>query len=190
MFAELLKIIINIVKINKNFFLNNRTFGEASIYFAISIVIISSLISIIPNTAFLEFMDSRFNLGEIAGPSIRSVLIGSAILWIIKTTYLYFVGVILFPNKNTKCNFRKVFILVGYAHVLFFFNFLIINPYLLVLSLITYIWYNAALIVGINIIFNYKNLIKSSLIVLAPFIIILIIIISQNFGSHSNITLS
>ena len=56
-FSQFINIYFNVLKINKNYFSNKNNFGEAAIYFAISIVIINALISIIPNSAFLEFTD-------------------------------------------------------------------------------------------------------------------------------------
>ena len=176
--SEFIRIIIQILIINKKFFSNQKNFGEASIYFAILIILISALISLIPNTAFIEYMSLKFSLGKVEGPSLRSVIIISYSMWIIKAAYLYFAGVIMFPNKNTKCNFRKILILVGYSHIPMFLNVLTINYSLLFLLIITYIWYNISLIVGLNIILNYKNIVKSILIVTAPFFILFIYLLS------------
>ena len=186
---EFIKIIIQILRIDKKFFNNSKNFGEASIYFAILIILIGSLISIIPNSAFMEYMGLKCSLGQIEGPSLRSVIIISYITWIIKSAYLYFVGVIIFPNKNTKCNFRKILILVGYAHIPMFFNILTINYSLLFLVIITYIWYNISLIAGLNIILNYKNLTKSTLVVMAPLIIFIVYFLSM-FGQGQVNTIS
>ena len=176
--SEFIRIIIQILKIDKKFFSNQKNFGEASIYFAILIILISALISLIPNTAFIEYMSLKFSLGKVEGPSLRSVIIISYSMWIVKAAYLYFAGVIMFPNKNTKCNFRKILILVGYSHIPMFLNVLTINYSLLFLLIITYIWYNISLIVGLNIILNYKNIVKSILIVTAPFFILFIYLLS------------
>ena len=186
---EFIKIIIQILRIDKKFFNNSKNFGEASIYFAILIILIGSLISIIPNSAFMEYMGLKFSLGQIEGPSLRSVIIISYSMWVVKAVYLYFVGVIMFPNKNTKCNFRKILILVGYAHIPMFFNILIINYSLLFLVIITYIWYNISLIAGLNIILNYKNLTKSTLVVMAPLIIFIVYFLSM-FGQGQVNTIS
>ena len=175
---EFIRIIIQILKIDKKFFSNQKNFGEASIYFAILIILISALISLIPNTAFIEYMSLKFSLGKVEGPSLRSVIIISYSMWIIKAAYLYFAGVIMFPNKNTKCNFRKILILVGYSHIPMFLNVLTINYSFLFLLIITYIWYNISLIVGLNIILNYKNIVKSILIVNSPFFILFIYLLS------------
>ena len=172
--SEFIKILIQILRIDKKFFNNSKNFGEASIYFALLIIIIGSLISIIPNSAFIEFMSLKFGLGKIQGPTLRSVLFAKFLIWFIKSAYLYLVGVIMFPSKNTKCSFRKILILVGYAHVPMFLNIFTVNYSVLFLVVITYIWYNISLVVGLNIILNYKNLTKSIIVVIAPFVIFMI----------------
>ena len=132
----------------------------------------------------LDFFSSSFNINDLRGPSLRSVIITSLVMWIIKTVYLYFVGVVLFPNKNTKSSFRKVLITVGYAHAPMVFNVLILDYRLLYLMFIPYIWYNVTLIIGINEILKYKNYFKSTLVVAAPIILLLILTLMQlsNFG--------
>ena len=99
-------------------------------------------------------------------------------MWLIKTTYLFFVGIILFPGKKTKCNYRKILILVAYSKVPLLLNFLILNPTLLFLSIITYIWYNISLIIGLKISLNYENYLKPALISLAPHILFFVYILS------------
>jgi hypothetical protein len=55
MFAEFLNIIFQSLKLDNNLYKNNKNFGEAGIYFAISIIILTALISIIPNNVILRF---------------------------------------------------------------------------------------------------------------------------------------
>ena len=98
-FQEFIKICIKILKLNNNFFKDEKNFGQASIYFALVIIILGSLISIIPNSAFLNYMSENFNLGIVKGPSLKTVIITAMVMWILKATYLFFVGVILFPSK-------------------------------------------------------------------------------------------
>tara|TARA_B100000686_G_C16617333_1_gene877223 strand:- start:79 stop:648 length:570 start_codon:yes stop_codon:yes gene_type:complete len=186
--SQFINIYLNTLKLNKNFFNNKSNFGEAAIYFSISIVLINSLISIIPNSAFLEFMSSYFSLGKVQGPSLKTVVITSIIGWLVKSCYIHFVGVILFPSKNTNCNFRKTLILIGLVQSPLIFNFFAINQTMLPLIFITYIWYNLCLIIGINIVYNYKNIIKSALIALAPIIIFIIYIVSNFVGSSATLT--
>ena len=175
---EFVKICAQILKFDKKFFKNDKNFGQASIYFALVIIILGAIISIIPNTSFLNYMGENFNLGLIQGPSLKSIIFTAAIMWFIKTVYLYFVAVILLPSKKTKCDFRKILILVAYSKVPLMLNFLILNPILLLLSIITYIWYNASLIIGLKVLLNYENYLKPTLISLAPQIIFFIYILS------------
>ena len=56
----------------------------------------------------------------------EGVLLTSIFVWFIKTTYLFFVGTILFPSKKTDCNYRKLLILVAYCQVPLFINILIL----------------------------------------------------------------
>tara|TARA_B100000287_G_scaffold19134_1_gene19162 strand:+ start:1269 stop:1838 length:570 start_codon:yes stop_codon:yes gene_type:complete len=187
-FSQFINIYLNVLKINKNYFNNKNNFGEAAIYFAISIVIINSLISIIPNSAFLEFMSSYFGLGKIAGPSLKAAVITSIIGWFIKSCYIHFAGVVLFPNKNTNCNFRKTLILTGLVQSPLIFNFFVFGQIMLPLVFVTYIWYNVCLIVGINVVYNYKSIIKSTLIALAPLILFILYILSNLVRSSATLT--
>tara|TARA_B100001123_G_scaffold306112_1_gene341994 strand:+ start:268 stop:834 length:567 start_codon:yes stop_codon:yes gene_type:complete len=187
--SDFIKILIQILRLDKKFFNNSKNFGEASIYFALLIILIGSLISIIPNSAFIEFMSLKFGLGKIQGPTLRSVLFAKFLIWFIKSAYLYLVGVIMFPSKNTKCSFRKILILVGYAHVPMFLNIFTVNYSVLFLVVITYIWYNISLVIGLNIILNYKNLTKSIIVVIAPFVIFIIYSLSI-LGQSQMMTIS
>tara|TARA_Y100000996_G_C22332453_1_gene565042 strand:- start:115 stop:711 length:597 start_codon:yes stop_codon:yes gene_type:complete len=184
---EFLRIIFQVITIKKSFFKNTKNFGEASIYFAILIIIITGLLNLIPQKSLFEVINFNYNLGVIKGPSIRNVIFFSILFWIIKSSYIYFVGVILFPNKKTHCNFRKILILVGYANVPMLLNFLVFTPSLLFFAIITYVWYNISLIVGLNIILNYDSTIKSTLVVLSPIIILFIYIISMRVQFTSGI---
>ena len=178
MFAEFLNIIFKSIKLEKSLYRDNKNFGEASIYFAILIIIITGLINLIPQKSVFEIINLNYNIGTIKGPSLRNVVFFSILFWIIKSFYIYFVGVVVFPNKKTNCSFRKILILIGFANAPLIFNFLVFTPSLLFLAIITYIWYNISLIVGLNIILNYNNIVKSTLVVLSPIIILFIYILS------------
>ena len=65
MLNEFLSIIIKSIRLDKSLYSNNKNFGEASIYFAVSIILIGSIISIIPNSSFLNYMSLNFNLGQV-----------------------------------------------------------------------------------------------------------------------------
>ena len=178
MIKELFNIIINILRLNKNFFKNKKNFDQASIYFAILLILIGAIISIIPNSSFLIFMSSNFDLGVIKGPSLRVVIITSIFVWFIKTTYLFFVGTILFPSKKTDCNYRKLLILVAYCQVPLFINILILTPGFLLLAFATYAWYNISIIIGLKIFLNYDSYVKAIFVSLTPQIIFFLFILS------------
>ena len=178
MLTEFLSIILRSLKLDKSLYKDNKSFDEASIYYAILIILLASIISIIPNNSFLNYMNANFNLGIIKGPTLKTVIISSFIMWILKTTYLYFVGVVLFPNKKTSCNFRKIIILVAFAQSPLLLNFIVINQIFLFFILVSYVWYNISLIIGLNIILNYDNYIKTTLLSLAPQIVFFLYILS------------
>ena len=52
MFSILINIIIKSFKLDKSLYKDNKYFTETAIYFAASLILITSLISIIPNTFF------------------------------------------------------------------------------------------------------------------------------------------
>ena len=172
MFAEFLNIIFKSLKLDKNLYKNNKNFGEAGIYFAISIIILTALISIIPNNVILSFASLYF--GEVKSPRLASILFTSGFVWLLRSLYFFVVGLILFPTKQIKNGFKKALITVGFAHAPFIFYFLILDLRLIFLTLIIYLWYSATLIVGINQVYQFNNIFKSTIIVLAPIIILMI----------------
>ena len=188
MFSEFLSIIIRAIKLDKSLYKDNKNFGEASIYYALLIILISAIISIVPNSSFLNYMNLKFDLGPIKGPSLKAIIISSFIAWVIKTSYLYFVGVILFPNKKTNCNFRKMTILVAFAQSPLLLNFIVFNELFLFFILISYVWYNITLIIGLNIVLNYNNYIKTTFVSIAPQIIFLIYFLSLFQGQPGTVS--
>ena len=96
-----------------------------------------------------------------------------------KSGYLFFFGAILFPNKSTQKNFKKTMVIVGYAHGPLVLNCFILKPSLFFIFGLTYIWYTINLIVGVNQLYQYKNLIKSTFLVTAPIIILFVYTILQ-----------
>ena len=186
MFGQFLNIIVQSIKLDKTLYKDNKNYTEVSIYFALIIILLTAIIGLIPGSIFLKFMSETFGSGNIQGPSVRSVIISTMIMWLIKTAYLYFVGVVLFPNKATKCNYRKILVTVGYASAPLILNAFIVDIKLLYLMFIPYIWYNISLIIGINHILKFESYFKSSLIVLDPIIILFLFFFSQLFGSYSS----
>ena len=184
MFGEFLNIIVRSIKLDKTLYKDNKNFGEAAIYFAAIIILLTAIIGLIPGSIFLKFMSGVFGSANIQGPSVRSVIITTIIVWLIKTAYLYFVGVVLFPSKTTKCNYRKILVTVGYASSPLILNSFIVDVRLLYFMFIPYIWYNVSLIIGINQILKYESYFKSTIVVLAPIILLFLFFVSQLFNNH------
>ena len=172
MLSVFLNIIVRSLKFDKSLYKDTKFFGEAGIYFAMSIIIITALISIIPNNVLLNF--ASLYLGEVRPPRLVTVIITAGFFWFLKSLYLFVVGIILFPKKQIKSGFKKTLITVGFAHSPFIFYFLILDVRLIFLTLIIYLWYSATLIVGINQVYQFNNLFKSAIIVLLPIIILII----------------
>ena len=115
MFAQFLTIIFSSIKLDKNLYNNNKFFGEAGIYFA-------GLIMILDGVA-----------GAVAANSIVKTSIGisgltAIITWLIWAIFIYVIGVKLFSDKETKVNFKKILVAVGYAHAPGLLRFFAVMP--------------------------------------------------------------
>ena len=184
MFGEFLNIIVRSIKLDKTLYKDNKNFNEASIYFAIIIILVTAIIGLIPGSIFLNFMSAAFGSANIQGPSIRSVIVTTIIVWLIKTAYLYFVGVVLFPSKATKCNYRKILVTVAYASAPLILNAFIVDAKLLYFMFIPYIWYNISLIIGINHVLKFENYFKATIVVLGPIILLFLFFFTQLFNNY------
>ena len=98
MFVEFFNIILKSIKLDKSLYSDKKNYGEASIYYSIIIILLTSLINIVPGSAFLNHMNAIIDINDAKGPSIRFILIISFIVWVIKTAYLYFIGVVIFAG--------------------------------------------------------------------------------------------
>ena len=109
-------------------------------------------------------------------------------MWLIKAAYLYFVGVVLFPSKTTKCNYRKILVTVGYASAPLILNGLIFDIKLLYFMFIPYIWYNISLIIGILILTLEGNFIRSSAYIVycvVTLMLLIVLFMPAIKGAHS-----
>ena len=88
-----------------------------------------------------------------------------------------FFGFII-PLLSDQLFIRKIIILVAFAQSPMLLNFIVFNKALLFFIFVSYAWYNISLIIGLNIILNYNNYVKTTLISLAPQIILLIYFVS------------
>jgi hypothetical protein len=188
MFSEFLNIILKSIKLDKSLYKDNRNFEEASIYYAIIIILLMSVISLVPGSVLYQHMGSVLGINNIPeGPSFRSVIITYFIVWLIKTAYLYFVGVVMFPSISTKCNFRKLLITVAYAKAPFIFYFLIFDISLIYLTFAIYLWYSLTLIIGLKQVLKYENYFKPIIISLAPQCLMFIYFLNVSFKINSGV---
>ena len=176
MLSEFYSIFIRSLKLDKTLYQENKYFDhEAGIYFAISIIILTALAGLIPHKAVLNFYYQY--LGQIKFPSLISVVLTSAITWLLRSVYLFLVAIILLKKNKIKKIFTKTLILVAFAHAPFLFHLFILDFRLIYLTLGIYIWYYAILTVGINQMYQLNNILKSAIIVIGPLIIFIIFIL-------------
>ncbi len=160
MFAQFLDIIFKSIKLDKNLYKDTRYFGEAAIYFA-------GLIMILDGVA-----------GAIAANTIVKTSIGvsglTAILtWLVWAVFIYVIGVKIFPDRESKIPFKKVLIVVGYAHAPGLLRFFAVTPDLVLLVVfLTQYWIFASLIISVKHTLNIKSSFKASGIVFLSFLII------------------
>ena len=163
MFNEFINIVFKSLKLDKSLYKENRNFGEIGIYFALIIIM----------------------LGGIAGAIAANTVIKTNILfsgltailsWLVWTTLIFVIGTKVFPEKDTKTNFKKMLIGVGYAHAPGLLRILGFIPDLVIpLIFITQFWIFASLIIATREILNFKSNIKSLGVVLITFLIIAIV---------------
>ena len=147
-----------------------------------------SIISLVPGSALYQHMGNIMGIADdIKGPSFRSVIIMSLLVWLIKTSYLYFVGVVMFPSASTKCNFRKLLITVAYANAPFVFYILIFNITMIYLTFVVYLWYCVTLIVGMKQVLKYENYFKPIVISLAPQCLLLIYFLNLTLRTNNGV---
>jgi hypothetical protein len=166
MFAQFLTIIFSSIKLDKNLYNNNKFFGEAGIYFA-------GLIMILDGVA-----------GAVAANSIVKTSIGisgltAIITWLIWAIFIYVIGVKLFSDKETKVNFKKILVAVGYAHAPGLLRFFAVMPeFVIPIIFLTQFWIFASLIIATKHVLNIKSSFKAFGIVFLSFLIIAFLSIS------------
>ena len=166
MFNEFYNIIVRSLKLDKTLYKDNRNFGEAAIYFAGSIMILDGV------------------AGAVAANTIIKTAIGisgltAIITWLIWALFIYVIGVKLFPDKETKIQFKKILIAVGYAHSPGIFRFFAVTPDLMIpIIFLTQFWIFAGLIISTKQVLNLKSNIKSFGIVFLSFLIIIFLSIT------------
>ena len=59
---KFLSIIVKSIKLDKTLYKDNKNFDEASIYFAIIIILVTAIIGLIPGSIFLNFLCISFDI--------------------------------------------------------------------------------------------------------------------------------
>ena len=166
MFGEFLSIIVRSIKLDKTLYKDNKNFGEAAIYFAGLIMILDGIAGAVAANTVIKT--------AIAMSGLTSIL-----TWIVWSLFIYVVGVKLFPDKETKVQFRKILIGVGFAHAPGILRFFAVTPDLMIpIIFLTQFWIFAGLIISTKQILNIKSNFKSFGIVFLSFLIIAFLSIS------------
>ena len=163
MFGEFLSIIVRSLKLDKHLYRESKSFGEASIYFAVIIMILYGIAGAVAANTFIKT--------SIAISSLTAIL-----YWFVWATFIYIVGVKIFPDKETKTPFKKVLIAVGFAHTPGLIRFFAVIPELVILIIVlTQFWILASLIIAAKEVLNLKSNFKSFGVVILSLLIIAIL---------------
>jgi len=166
MFGEFLNIVFKSIKLDKTLYTDNKNFGEASIYFAGLIMILDGIAGAVAANTIIKT--------AIAMSGLTAIL-----TWLVWTTFIYVIGVKLFPDRQTKVPFKKVLTAVGFAHAPGLIRFFAVTPDLMVpIIFLTQFWIFAGLIISTKQILNLKSNLKSFGIVFLSFLIIAFLSIS------------
>ena len=166
MLAEFLNIFFRSLKLDKSLYKENKYFGEAAIYFA-------GLIMILDGVA-----------GAVAANTVIKTSVGMSgltaiITWFIWATFIYVIGVKIFPDKEANIPFIKILISVGYAHAPGLLRFFAVVPELVIpVIFLTQFWIFASLIISTKQVLNLKSNFKSFGIVFLSFLILVILSVS------------
>ena len=178
MFSEFLTIIIRSLKLDRNLYRENKNFGEAAIYFAGLIMILDGLAGAVAANTVMK--------SPIALSGLMSI-----ITWIVWGTFIYVIGVKLFPDKETKATFKKILIGVGYAHAPGLIRFFAVTPELVVpIIFFTQFWIFASLIISTKHILNLKSNFKSFGIVFLSFLIFAFLSVSFVISRMNSLPIS
>ena len=166
MFGEFLDIIFKSIKLDKSLYKDSKNFGEASIYFAGLIMILDGIAGAVAANTIIKT--------AIAMSGLTSI-----ITWFVWATFIFVVGVKLFPDKETKVSFKKVLIGVGFAHSPGLLRFFAVTPDLMIpIIFLTQFWIFAGLIISTKQVLNLKSGFKSFGIVFLSFLIIIFLSLS------------
>ena len=178
MFGEFLNIVFKSIKLDKSLYRDNRNFGEASIYFAGLIMILDGIAGAVAANTIIKT--------AVAMSGLTAIL-----TWFIWSTFIFVIGVKLFPEKQSKVSFKKVLTAVGFAHAPGLLRFFAVTPELMIpIIFLTQIWIFAALIISTKEILNLKSNLKAFGIIFLSFLIIAFLSISFVMSRMSTLPIS
>ena len=166
MFGEFLNIVFKSIKLDKSLYSDNKNFGDAAIYFAGLIMILDGIAGAVAANTIIKT--------AVAMSGLTAIL-----TWLVWGIFIYVIGVKIFPDKQTKVDFKKVLTAVGYAHAPGLLRFFAVTPELMIpIIFLTQFWIFAALIIATRYVLNLKSNFKSFGIVFLSFLIIAFLSIS------------
>ena len=166
MLGEFLNIIVRSLKLDKTLYKENKSYGEAAIYFAGLIMILDGLAGAVAANTIIKTAVAMSGLTAI-------------FTWFIWSLFIFVIGVKLFPDKETKIPFKKILIGVGFAHAPGILRFFAVTPDLMIpIIFLTQFWIFAGLIISTKQILNLKSNFKAFGIVFLSFLIIAFLSIS------------
>ena len=182
MFNEFLSIIFRSIKLDKNLYKNDKNFTESAIYFSVLIVILALIIQIIPNNVYIIW-GNEIGLfqGKDATIKFRTTIFWGLFFLILKSLYFFLIEKYLLKSNKKKFTFIKVLTAVGFSHAPLLFNFLAYKLEYLFILFLTFGWYVASQTIALNEIFDYKNKLKSFIIVTSPIWLTLIFLMFYFF---------
>ena len=145
MFKNLISRIFRAIKIDVELYEEVEKDKSATIQAAV-VVILSSLAA---GVGALNLGASNFLLAPIA----------SLISWYVWAYIIYFVGVKMFPEKNTKSNHGELLITIGFSSAPGLIRVFGITPDLMAVTFIgSAFWMLACMVVGVRAALDYKSL--------------------------------
>jgi hypothetical protein len=178
MFGEFLNIIVRSIKLDKTLYKDNKNFGEAAIYYAGIIIILDGVAGAVAANTIIKT--------AIALSGLTSI-----VMWFVWALFIFVIGVKLFPDKETKIEFKKILIGVGFAHSPGLIRFFAVTPDLMIpIIFLTQFWIFAGLIISTKQILNLKSNFKSFGIVFLSFLIIAFLSLSFVMSRMSALPIS
>ena len=175
MFDDFLYIVYRSLRLDKNLYKDPKSFENLSLYYSALIMILCGIAGGLVKNSVIE----SYNLNFIQATNIYYSGFANLFPWILWSFLVYIIGVKIFPENEIRINFKKVLIIVGYAHAPGLIRFFAVTPELMIpIIFLTQFWIFAGLIISTKQILNLKSNLKSFGVVFLSFLIIAFLSIS------------